>query len=270
MKLSAKATAALDQVTAKFKAGDLSAVRQIAWISRDPADDRPAYHWTWRNQLLAFMQTGELDCRGYRQWQRAGRQVQKGTHAAYIWACTNGGSRPADDADPEEIERFYPRFTTIPVFAVTDTDGDPIPVIDYTPDTASMPALLDVAAALNVSIEYAPTVDETNAYGWYQSSKHRIILGTSDPRTFFHELGHALHDHINRLRPSSKAHRETVAEFTSCVLSAIYTDDDRSGKAWQYISHYNDDPLQATLDALADVAGILEALEALKPPAMAA
>ncbi len=89
MKLLTKAQTSLNTVVEKFKKGDLSAVVKIAHIRRDPGACHPVDHWPFNNQVLALMQTGSVDCRGFRQWKQAGRSVKKGERAAYILGpCT--------------------------------------------------------------------------------------------------------------------------------------------------------------------------------------
>ena len=265
-RLSEKAAAALDRVVARFRSGDLSDIVTIAWIKRDPADPLPASRWTLTNQMLAYMQTGTLDCRGYRQWQQIGRQVQRGASAAYILGpCTY-----TTEDDAGEKQTRLAGFKSIPVFPVFDTEGDAeAPRIDYTPDPSALPPLLAVAAALGLSVEYTATVDTTAALGLHIPDQGKILLGTADPAVFFHELAHALHQRT-RLGEASTAKKETVAEFTACVLSWLYGARDTTGNAWRYIAHYNpDDPTGAVLAALADVARILEALEGLQNAALA-
>ena len=84
MKLSPKAQAALDRVVNKFKQGDLSPITEVVRLRL--GSEAPASRWTFSNQVLAYAQTGELDCRGYRQWQQVGRQVKKGALGVRIGA----------------------------------------------------------------------------------------------------------------------------------------------------------------------------------------
>ena len=83
-KLSDKAQTSLDQVIERFKQGDLAPVVDVLQMRLRLPADAPARTWTFSNQVLAYAQTGCLDCRGYKQWQEVGRQVQKGTHGAFI------------------------------------------------------------------------------------------------------------------------------------------------------------------------------------------
>ncbi len=265
-RLSDKAAAALDRVVARFRDGDLSDIVTVAWIKRDPSDSLPASRWTLQNCILAYAQTGTLDCRGYRQWQAAGRQVQRGASAAYILGpCTY----TTETEDGEKVTRLR-GFTSIPVFPVFATEGEEQPAaIDYTPDPDALPPLLDVAAALGISVDWVPLVDSTSALGAHLPGLDKILLGSADPSVFFHELAHALHKRTCAGDPT-REQKETVAEFTACVLSWLYGAHDTTGNAWQYIEHYNPaDPLSAVMAALADVAHILEALESLQNAIMA-
>ena len=82
MKLSKKAQQSLDKVLSQFKSGDLSPITTVARIQL--SKDAPATHWSLSNRILAFSQSGELDCRGYRQWEQVDRKVKKGERSVYI------------------------------------------------------------------------------------------------------------------------------------------------------------------------------------------
>ena len=66
MKLSDKAQEALDLVVEQFKSGDLSPIVELARIQR-LGEPIPSEQWTLSNRVLALIQTGSMDCRGYRQ-----------------------------------------------------------------------------------------------------------------------------------------------------------------------------------------------------------
>jgi hypothetical protein len=61
------------------------------------------------------------DARGFRQWQQAGRRVNKGSKAFYILA-------PMFKKVEENGEEFQQLigFRSVPVFRVEDTEGTPI------------------------------------------------------------------------------------------------------------------------------------------------
>lgn len=251
-KFSDKAQTAMDKVVKKFKDGNLSEVFQIAQIVRDPADTMPSNKWTWRNQILAYVQTGEIDCRGYRQWQAVERQVtEKG--AAYIWAPL----KKWIEEDGERIQ-IVVGFKAIPVFPLSKTEGEPLPEFDYSPKDP--PPMLDLCEHLGLAVEWpGPNASQ---HGSYSLVGEGIELNTHDERTFFHELGHALHDRISeeKLIGAQDPHQETVAEFTACVLSELYGRD-ITGNSWQYIAGYNKDPMAAISGALDTVQEIMAEID---------
>lgn len=254
--LSKKAQQAMETVVTKLQTADLGPLVNVALLRPDPASDRPADHWSPNNRLLAFLQTGTLDCRGYRQWQAAGRQVQAGSTAAYILGpCTR-----TTTTDDGEEETTLCGFRGIPVFAINDTAGDPIPEPDYTPPT--LPPLADIAAALEIKITYTPldgqTPGQTDTRGRY------IALATHDEKTFYHELAHAIHARIQGpLKGGQHADQETIAELTAAILAYIYGND-RTANAWHYISSYNTEPIKAITAALETTQQIITFIESLQ------
>jgi hypothetical protein len=255
MKLSARARAALVNVIAKFKAGDLSPVVEIARIKRQ-GDPIPGDRWSLSNRILAYIQTGSLDCRGYRQWQQTGRQVKKGAQSAYILGpCLVR----VTDKETGEKRHELRGFGAIPVFAYHDTDGEPLPEYDYTP--RELPPLAEVAERLGVDLQYVPLPPDR--LGDCDVTGEHIRLGSHDPSVFFHELAHAAHAKLNgKLTGGQNVQQETIAEFTAAVLTQLYGLGDRSGNAWRYIKSYAKDPLQAIIKALNTIEQVLVLLEA--------
>ena len=253
MKLSDNAQAALDTVVQRFKAGDLSPIVAQAAIAPDPDNVVPWDRWSFSNKLMSYMQTGTTDCRGFRQWQQAGRQVRKGERAAYIL----GPITVKREEDGEETLRCV-GFKSIPVFADHQTDGDALPDRNLTP--ADLPPLYAVAETLGIAVRWAPKMGAT--WGSAATDGTRVLLSSYDAPVFFHELAHSIHARIDgRLKGGQHADQETVAELTAAVLSQLYGVD-WSGNAWTYISSYNStDPLAAITAALGTVGQVLAFLE---------
>lgn len=254
MKLSPKAQTALDRVVNQFRQGDLAPLVQVARLRM--SGDTPASRWTFSNQVLAYAQTGELDCRGYRQWQEAGRQVKKGARAAYILRPMTVAGTNAKGED----ERKVIGFATVAVFPLGATEGEDVP--DYQP--AQLPPLLDVAARLGIEVSYQPLPPDR--LGDYDPRRDEIRLGTHDAATFFHELAHAAHKRVDgQLKAGQNAEQETIAELTAAVLLELYGLGDHTGSAWEYIRIYAEDPLTAIVKAVGKVGDILQLL--LEPAA---
>lgn len=254
VKLSKKAKAAVDRMIQKFQSGDLSPIIKIATFNLPK--DAPARSWTFSNKVLAFAQTGSIDCRGYRQWQAVDRQVAKGSVAGYIFSPR---MKKIVDKNGDE-EQHLIGFNQIPVFGANDTEGDG-PVAEYAPK--QLPPLTNIAHAFNILVEYTPMIDRR---GDCSMNGQNIRLGADSPKTWFHELSHALHAKLDGGLNGGQdkkfyADQETVAEFTACVLMDIYGYGDYSGNAWDYIGGYHSDPLKAIMKASVKVGEILALIE---------
>lgn len=252
-RLSKKAEARIAAMIERFKTGNISEFVHVAKITLKGT--APATRWTMRNRTLAFLQTGELDCRTYNQWQDVGRQVVK-KGAAYIFGPCKG-TREIEDAETGETRRttFVYAFRSIPVFPASYTEGDAI--TDHENMPIELPPLVDVARALGIDVAFLPLGN----LGEHNRETHEIKIGSNDPAVFFHELAHALHTIVCGHEASGDGpdpYREAVAEFTGAVLMDLYDFGDRTGNAWTYVKSYNpESPLEAILAAAGDVEQIV-------------
>lgn len=250
--LSDNARAAMNRVIQQFKDGNLSQLVQVITIRRSK-HDMPSANWSLSNQMLAFMQTmgATLDCRGFRQWEEVGRKVKKGAKAVYILGPV---TRKIEDKATGDTKVIVVGFRSIPVFSIEDTEGDDLKTETYEP--AVMPPLMDVAARLGVKVTWGPIGG--NAYGWFSPKGEHIHLGTHEWGTFFHELAHAAHNDLEKLKGGQDVDQEVVAEFTAAVLMSLYGHD-YTGNAWQYISAYaSTDPLKAVVRCLSTIEKVVD------------
>jgi antirestriction protein ArdC len=236
----------------QFEAGDLSAVVEMARVEL-PAD-APSARWSFSNRVMAYAQSGSVDCRGYRQWQAADRQVRRGASASYILGPVLV-KRAEKDKEGEDVERErLVGFRAIPVFGYGDTDGEGEGALEYAP--RALPPLLDVAERLGVDVSYAPV--RPGALGNCTPDGARVVLGSHDASVFFHELGHAAHAKLEGgLKGGQDADQEVVAEFVAAVLMHLYGLGDRTGNCWRYVSAYAPEPLAAINRALGTVERVL-------------
>lgn len=252
MKLSKRAQESINKVLQQFKNGDLSPITKVARIKLD--ENTPACKWSLSNRVLAFAQSGELDCRGFKQWEQAGRKVKKGESAVYILRPVM--VKTALNETEEENEYTCIGFLTLPVFAVSSTEGEG-GVSTY--DPVEFPPLYDVAQKLGVQIDYL--LISENKLGDCLADGSKIRLGSHDVSVFFHELAHAIHARIDgKLKRGQHTNQETIAEFTSAVLMDLYGFSDNTGNAWNYIKQYSDDPLLAVTKAIGTVERVLNVL----------
>src|SRR5689334_18060208 len=94
---------------------------------------RAAFHdYSWGNVALIVSQRPTATrVAGYRTWQtQFGRQVRKGERAIKILApCV----RKVEDRQTGEQVRRVVAFRAVNVFDVEQTDGDPLPELEYRP-----------------------------------------------------------------------------------------------------------------------------------------
>lgn len=257
MKITDKAQEMLELIVSKFEAGDLSPVRDIIKIRRNQNDSGvPMMKWSFLNQLGVYLTKGTTDARRFNQWKALGRRVKKGAKATYILEPIIIKVKE-ETPDGNEIEGTrLVGFRGVPVFAVEDTEGEPLPSFDYEPKEP--PALVEVAQALGIPVKY--TASDRPALGCYRPFSDEIELYSQDEEVWFHELGHAIH---KRIGFQDYAYDEVVAELTSAVLAMVYSGKDITGNAWKYIKAYAENPLDAVRKAMKDVEKVLDFIDSV-------
>ncbi len=239
----------LDQIIARFQSGDMSPIVAIA-KTRLP-DDAPAARWSFANRVLAYSLCNHADCRGYRQWKSAGRNVRKGEHGGYIFAPRMVKDKESQDEDKTRLAGWL----TISVFGAGQTEGETA-LPDYAP--RELPPLADLAARMGVPVYYTPTpadrLGDTNG--------KNIHLGTDDPQVWFHELAHVIDRCVRTAdKRTDTVQNEAIADLTACVLMHMYDMGNRTGNTWQYISQFDTNPMRAITRALETVGKVLEYIE---------
>lgn len=249
-----RAEQAISKLTRMFESGDLpEAIAET--VIRRKQSDAPSATWSLGNQLLMLL-SGTTDARGFRQWDKAGRKVEKGAKALYILGPL---TKKITEEDGSERVIIY-GFKGVPVFRLEDTAGEEIEPVDYTP--MEMPPLWDVAEKLGLSqVEYGPYVG--GFLGYYHPSEDRIFLVTHDVSTFFHELAHAAHNRVEKLRGGQVARDEIIAETVAAVLSLMYGYEGHIPKSYNYIERYTKDakdPARAIMQVLGTVQKVLDVI----------
>ena len=227
---STKARACLQDIVDLFQSGNVPKALAVATIP--PQAGIPSARWSWSNRLLQFL-ADTSDARGYRQWQQAGRQVNKGSKAFHILGPKTRKITETDDNGRETDKVIVAGFFTIPVFRAEDTDGEPLP---YEP--ASPPPLADVAERMGVSVHYQTFAGKY--LGYFQPGNNKIILASHDVRVFFHELAHAAHSTFDtkRKKGGQDPRREIVAELAAATLATLYCPEANLGFSYQYVADY--------------------------------
>ena len=237
--MSAAAHAAIDRIVGAFDDPEklVDTVVRAALIP----NTSPCTKWGPTNRFLAAL-AGTSDARGFRQWQEVDRNVRKGAKALHILVPR---FKTVEDEEADDVQQQLIGFVSAPVFAVEDTEGEPLP--ETVPP--AIPQLQVVADALGIPITYAGAPSE-RVYGVYShkpgdgdGDTGRITLYTHDMATFHHELAHALHHRTGKLRnsPDAAARRdnEIVAETASAVLVRVFEGEEVGQQAIGYIKDYH-------------------------------
>jgi len=226
---SVKAKECLQRIIDLFKDGNIPKALAVATIP--PQDGIPSAKWSIGNRVLQFL-ADTSDARGFRQWEKAGRKVTKGSKAFCILGPnTRVITEKADNG--QEVEKvIVTGFHAIPVFRAEDTDGEPLP---YEP--VSPPPLADVAEQFGLSVSYQAFA--SNYYGYYQGQSKKIVLATHSVQVFFHELAHAAHERIEgKLKGGQVPSQEIIAELTAATLAQMYCPEANLGFSYDYVKRY--------------------------------
>ena len=216
----------------------------------------PSGRWTLSNRLMAFAQTFETDCRGFRQWEGVNRRVKKGARAAYILRPIV--IKKKEDGSEKEREVVV-GFGCVPVFPLSQTEGDSLPgLVPKEP-----PALREVAECFGVQVDYQAFGGMY--YGFFQKKGNQIVLCTHDEQVFFHELAHAAHNRIlnGNLKGGQDAKQEIVAELSACVLARLYGKKADEGNTYSYIKSYADELEKNLGDVILSILSDVEKVLAL-------
>jgi hypothetical protein len=257
MKLNERATQAAEWVLASFRSGNVPNALAKCVL---PAPHLPMSAWSARNRYICYI-TGCSDARGFRQWGEVGRKVRKGQGAMSSILVPMIGRKEAGDP---ESERVVYGFRGIPVWDVSQTEGDDLDyeaterrVLDALP-------LREAAVAMGVTFATADT-SAIGAYGLYSPGRKRILLGVADSSTWLHELAHAADDALGTLAGAKQGdwRAECVAEFSAATLGVLLGDDAAAdmGGSWEYISRYADEakiePITACLQVIDRVTAVV-------------
>ena len=234
---SERVQAVAESILQAFKTGRLPKALAQVFLNPTPQDS-PTRRWSWRNRLLVALRR-ERDARGFRQWKKVGRSVKKGERAFHILGPVTRRIEEKDDESGEvEESQKVVGFVTIPVFGLSQTEGEPLP--DEEARFIEALPLLEVARAWEIEVTTAPFHPRVGSLGTYQPG--RITLSVENLSTWAHELVHAADDRRGALGPSPKQEREVVAELGGAVLLECLgyeTESDRGG-AWDYIQDHSE------------------------------
>lgn len=202
--------------------------------------------YSFRNIMLIQAQMPNAQyVASFNKWKSFNRFVKKGERAIRILAPRF--KKEEDDQTGTEEAKLV-GFIGVPVFDVSQTEGDPLPidaiqhVLEGESDNAirifEWMKLLAQEDSCEVNIGFA-----NGACGYYRPSTHSIMIdeGLSinhRAKTGVHEL---VHSRVHRYdRESSKEERECVAEGTAFIICS-YFGLDTSDYSFEYVRGWAED-----------------------------
>lgn len=238
---------------------------------------RPLDNWSLSNQIMclaAYLHKhpdtdvstaiANMDFRGYRQWQAIKRQVLKGESSYACITAPMVGKRT--DKKTGEEEMFIKGFMAVPVFGIEQTDGEPVEAGMAEREQAIRNFdFMDVAAKLGVLVKTAP--GNKTYYGCYNPGRLVIELCTPDESTFYHELAHAVDDHLLKaktgkgIKGGQQVDQEVVAQFSANVLAYIQGKEIEQTTAFtrQYLQKYiKGDLVHGVMELLSRIEAVVD------------
>ena len=214
--------------------------RALAPIFIKRKDDLPCRKWSWNNQFLTAMM-GHSDARGFRQWQSVGRYVKKGEKCFHILSPV---MKKIDDKKTGEKKMIPVGFKATPVFGLSQTDGEPLPVDEENREFIDSLPLLNVAKEWNLEIDTF-SGETARVLGWFRfdatGEGKAISVGVKNLSTWAHEMIHASDSRLGNLTERGQHWRsEIVAELGSAVLLSVlgFEHDADLGGCWDYVERY--------------------------------
>lgn len=179
--------------------------------------------YSYNNALLIAAQCREAtQVAGFNAWRKMGRTVRKGEKAIWILAPMVYKTAQAEgDQQTQPFERIIRGFKFVPVFDVSQTEGEDLPIIcnrlDGDDPSGHYTKLVGVARSIGFSVETHTFDGSTN--GDCTHSEHRIRVEARNApaqrvKTLAHEIAHALlHESFE-----SRALAELEAESTAYIV----------------------------------------------------
>ena len=218
------------------------------------------HNYSLRNCMLIAMQMPTAThIAGYGDWNKKfKRHVKTGEKSIKVIAPTPCKFKVKDiDTDGNEIEKEITvnRYKVVPVFDVSQTEGEDLPTL-CKPLTADVEGFDSIRKTLEGSAKYPvsyETIDDEDLYGWFDTRNKKIVIsaGVSEAqtiKTLVHEIAHSiLHDDVfcQIPREIKEVQAESVA-YIVCSNLGINTDQ----YSFEYVAAWSQQDPKALNDQL--------------------
>lgn len=169
--------------------------------------------------LILWQKPSATRVAGYHAWQKMNRHVRKGEKGIAILA-------PCIYSDKEDATKIRIFFKTVYVFDISQTDGEPLPEINWRTTEQNIElqtALTALVEANGWQVAYTESLDGAEGMCQYSIKTISLLKGTGTS-TLIHEIGHMLlhEDHRDMSREDKETEAESVA-FVVCTHFGIET-----------------------------------------------
>jgi len=189
------------------------------------------HHYSASNVMLIMLQTGghATKVAGFRAWQRMNRFVRKGEKAIYVLAPMV--YKRDDVPEPDGDARVIKGFQYVPVFDISQTDGEDLPSVCNRISGDDPAGLYGELVAFAHSIGF--TVEDFDFDGGPNGDcshlTHRIRVERSNSaaqrvKTLAHELAHAILHEKYEDRAVAELEAESIA-YVVCKSLGLESSD---------------------------------------------
>lgn len=245
------------EITAKLEQGVRDILDSAKWTEYLKAMSK-FHNYSANNCLLIVMQCPAATLvAGYKTWQKEfKRQVKKGEKAIRILAPMQRKIIDKDE-DGNEIERRFTVYRAVPVFDLSQTEGEPLnSMVTELKGDADAELIEKLVKASPVPVTFkdfgAP------AYGYYSHDGEIVVQDSIDSKqkvkTLVHEIAHSiLHCEDGEQEDADRRTREVQAESTAYVV-LNYLGIDTSEYSFGYVATWGSGrdikELQASLEVI--------------------
>jgi len=203
-------------------------------------DSMVKFHtYSFYNQMiLMFHKCSQVA--GYKRWQELGRSVKKGSKAVWILAPAYYKKKVTvkneeGEEEEEEVRKLY--FRSVPVFDISDTEGEEIERGLTTRSKVNFSEAKEAAEKLGFSIRMKPL---EIAIGGYIKEKaitlNSNLNDTEHVGTLIHELGHGLLEHTNskngELATEVKEQQAETVTYLACHILGVRRECEFYLRSW--------------------------------------
>ena len=186
------------------------------------------HQYSFFNQMiLMFHNCSQVA--GYKRWQELGRQVKKNSKAVWILAPAYYKKKVTvkdeeGEKKEEEVKKLY--FRSVPVFDISDTEGEEIERGLTTRSKVNFPEAKEAAEKLGFSVTLRPL--EIAIGGFIKKKAITLNSNLSDTEhvgTLIHELSHGLLNHTNskngELPVKIKEQQAETVTYLACQILGV-------------------------------------------------